>query len=178
MCFEFVKSYSILLANCLGIEVKDLNINEYIKEYSKKLEIKPPKKKGFENKSYYENKIKEIKEIIAKYLSENKNNINYKPIKYEKDTIDINQINYIYYISNLRAKNYNIDNLDKIKIKIIAGKILPALITSTSAVAGLLALQLYVICQNSNIKTFRIGMIDFSDNILSIGIPASINKGH
>ena len=48
---------------------------------------------------------------------------------------------------------------------------MPALITSTSAVAGLLSLQLYVICQNSNCKTFRVGMMDFSDNILSIGIP-------
>ena len=34
------------------------------------------------------------------------------------------------------------------KIKIIAGKIMPALITSTSSIAGLLALQLYVLSQN------------------------------
>ena len=174
MCFEFVKNFSILLANCLGIEFKKENINEYIREYSKKIEIKPQKMKTFENKSYYESKIKEIKKTIEKYLSKNKNNINFNPIQYEKDTNDINQINFISYTSNLRAKNYNIDNLDKMKIKIIAGKIMPALITSTSSVAGLLALQLYVICQNSNCKTFRIGIMDLSDNTLDLGQPELI----
>jgi ubiquitin-activating enzyme E1 len=174
MCFEFVKSFSILLANCLGIELKNVNVSEYIKEYSKQIEIKPKKMKTYENKSYYESKIKEIKKIIEKYLSEKHCKINFKPIQYEKDTNDINQINYISYTSNLRAKNYNINNLDKMKIKIIAGKIMPALITSTSSVAGLLALQLYVICQNSNCKTFRIGIMDLSDNTLGLGIPELI----
>ena len=46
----------------------------------------------------------------------------------------------------------------------MAGKIIPALITSTSSVAGLLAVQIYVLSQNSNYKTFRTGIIDLSDN--------------
>ena len=57
------------------------------------------------------------------------------------------------------------------KIKIIAEKIMPALITTTSSISGLLALQIYVICQNENVKNFRIGLIDFSDNTLCLGIP-------
>ena len=174
MCFEFVKSFSCLLANCLGIDNNNININEYIKEFNKKIEIKPPKTKTFENKGYYEEKIKELKDKINNYLSENKNTINYKPIQYEKDTTDINQINFISYSSNLRASNYNIENIDKIKIKIIAGKIMPALITSTSSVAGLLALQLYVLSQNSNCNTFRTGIMDLSDNTLALGIPQLI----
>lgn len=171
MCFEFVKSLSCLLANCLNIDIKSVNIDEYIKEFCSKLELKKPKVKTFENKLYYEVKINEIKEKINKYLKDNSNNITYNPIQYEKDTTDINQINYISYSSNLRAKNYNIVQLDKIKIKIIAGKIMPALITSTSSIAGLLALQLYVLCQNRNCKTFRTGIIDLSDNTLALGIP-------
>ena len=174
MCFEFVKSFSCLLANCLGIDNNNININEYIKDFGKKIEIKPPKPKPFENKAYYEGKIKELKEKLSNYLSENKNIINYKPIQYEKDTTDINQINFISYSSNLRASNYNIENIDKIKIKIIAGKIMPALITSTSSVAGLLALQLYVLSQNSNCNTFRTGIMDLSDNTLALGIPQLI----
>ncbi len=174
MCFEFVKSFSCLLAKCLGIDNNNININEYIKEFNKKIEIKPPKTKTFENKGYYEEKIKELKDKINNYLSENKNTINYKPIQYEKDTTDIIQINFISYSSNLRASNYNIENIDKIKIKIIAGKIMPALITSTSSVAGLLALQLYVLSQNSNCNTFRTGIMDLSDNTLALGIPQLI----
>ena len=171
ICFEFVKSFSCLLAKCLDIDIYNININEYIIKISNQTIIKPPKFKSFENKAYYEGKISEIKIEIDKYLKENKNIINYNPTQYEKDTTDINQINFITYTSNLRARNYNIENLDKIKIKIIAGKIMPALITSTSSIAGLLALQLYVISQNSNCKTFRTGILDLSDNTLALGIP-------
>lgn len=170
MCFEFVKSFSCLLANCLGIEISD-DINKNIKEFSRNIVIKPKEWRPFENKNFYEEKIKEIKKEIENYLNENKNAINYEPIQYDKDTTNANIINYVSYTSNLRAKNYNIENLDKIKIKIIAGKIMPALITSTSSIAGLLALQMYVISQNSNCKTFRIGVMDLSDNTLALGIP-------
>ena len=174
MCFEFIKSFACLLADCLNIDIKNIDIDEYIKKYSNKIEIKQQKNKSFENKSFYEEEIKKLKNKINKYLNENKNIINYNPIQYEKDTTDINQINFISYTSNLRAKNYNIENLDKIKIKIIAGKIIPALITSTSSIAGLLALQLYVLSQNGNCKNFRVGIMDLSDNTLALGVPQLI----
>ena len=176
MCFNFIKSFSILLAYCLDIDIKNIKIDDYIKEYSSKIKINIPNKKKFGDKIYYEKQINDLKDKINKYLSENKIFINYKPIKYEKDTIDINQINFIYYSSNLRAKNYNIKNLDKIKIKIIAGKIVPSIITSTASVAGLLALQLYVVAQSNNFKHFRTGMMDLSDNTLALGIPVLIEK--
>ena len=179
MCFGFVKSFSCLLAKCLGIDINNINLNEYIKEYSKNIKIKPKKFKGIENKEYYEEKIKEFKEVIENYLIENPDNqniINFNPIQYEKDTTDINIINYVYYTSNLRANNYNITNLDKIKIKIIAGKIMASLITSASAIAGLLALQLYVLSQNSDCKAFRVGVMDLSDNTLALGKPSLLNK--
>ena len=76
MCFEFVKSFSCLLAKCLGINIYNINIDEYIKELNRKIKIKPPKSKSFENKGYYEEKIKETKEKIQNYLSLNKNLIN------------------------------------------------------------------------------------------------------
>ena len=179
MCFGLVKSFSCLLAKCLGIDINNINLNEYIKEYSKNIKIKPKKFRGIENKGYYEEKIKEFKEVIENYLIENTGNqniINFNPIQYEKDTTDINIINYVYYTLNLRAKNYNITNLDKIKIKIIAGKIMASLITSASAIAGLLALQLYVLSQNSDCKAFRVGVIDLSDNTLALSKPSLLNK--
>ncbi len=174
MCFEFVRSLSCILAKCLGIVIQNKNIDEYIKEYSKKIKIKSKKFKPFEKKDYYENKIIQIKEEINKYLKSNKNSIIFNPIQYEKDTIDLLIINYVGCSSNLRAKNYNITNLDKIKIKIIAGKIMPQIITSTSSISGLLALQLYVLAQNSNCKTFRTGIIDLSDNTLALAKPSLI----
>ena len=171
-CYEFIKSFSCLLANCLNIPIHNINIDDYIKKYINCFKQKEPKNKTFENKAYYEEKIKLIKEKIGLFIKEYTNQIKFKPRKYEKDTLDINEINYIYYSSILRANNYNIKELDKIKIKIIAGKIMPALITSSASISGLLALQLYVLCQNRNVKNFRTGIIDLSDNTLSLGIPA------
>ena len=174
MCFEFVQSFSCLLAECLGIEIPNKNIKDYIKEYCNKIIIKSKKFKPFEKKEYYENQIIQIKEEISKYLKLNKNSIIFNPIQYEKDTVDNHIINYVSCSSNLRAKNYSIENLDKIKIKIIAGKIMPQIITSTSSISGLLALQLYVLAQNSNCQTFRTGIIDLSDNTLALAKPSLI----
>ena len=122
--------------------------------------------------AYYQKKIAQLKDNINSFIKENSSNIIiFTPRQYEKDTTNENEINYIYYSSILRAKNYNIPIIDKLKIKIIAGKIIPSIITSTSSISGLLALQLYVICQNNNCKNFRTGVIDLSDNTLSLGIP-------
>ena len=170
-CIEFIKSFSCLLANCLNIDIKNINIDDYIKEYLKSFKPKVPKKKTFENTAYYQEKIKQLKLNINSYIKNNNIKIKFKPIQYQKDSIDENENNYIYYSSSLRANNYNIPLLEKMKIKIIAGKIMPALITTTASISGLLALQLYVLCQNNNVKNFRIGLIDFSDNTLSLGIP-------
>ena len=43
MYFGFVKIFSCLLAKLLGIDINNINLNEYIKEYSKTIEIKPNK---------------------------------------------------------------------------------------------------------------------------------------
>ena len=175
MCFDFIKSFACLLAYCLDIDIKKIKLDDYIREFSSKIEIKPKKVKEIKDKIFYEKKINEIKTEIDQYLRKYKNKINYKPTKYEKDTMDINQINFVYYASNLKAKNYNIENLEKVKIKIIAGKIIPAIITSTSSIAGLLALQFYVLSQSCDCKNFRTGIMDLSDNTLALGIPKLIN---
>lgn len=176
MCFEFIKSFSCNLAFCFNIDISKINVDNCIIDFcSNKLKIKHEKIKTFETKNYYENKIKELENKINLYFQNNniiKNE--YNQISFEKDSNNINEINFIYFCSNLRAKNYNIKTEDKIKIKIIAGQIIPSLITSTSSIAGLLALQIYVICQNRNYRNFRTGIIDLSDNTLALAIPESI----
>jgi ubiquitin-activating enzyme E1 len=164
------------MAYCFNIDISKLNIDNCIINYCENIYKKILKKhESFETKIYYENQIKELEKKINLYFKNNNINKNeFNEIDFEKDTTNINEINFIYYCSNLRAKNYNINKEDKIKIKIIAGKIIPSLITSTSSIAGLLALQIYVICQKKNHRNFRTGIIDLSDNTLALGIPESI----
>jgi hypothetical protein len=59
------------------------------------------------------------------------------PQQFEKDIDENFHVDYIYSMSNLRASNYNLEEMDWITTKIKAGRIIPALATTTAAVAGL-----------------------------------------
>ncbi|XP_062356447.1 ubiquitin-like modifier-activating enzyme 7 [Cinclus cinclus] len=82
-----------------------------------------------------------------------------EPIHFEKDN-DVH-IDFITAASNLRAENYGISPANWLTSKRIAGRIVPAIITTTAAVAGLACLEVYKLvwgCQdlscyrNSNIS--------------------------
>ena len=57
--------------------------------------------------------------------------------EFEKD-IDSNfHVDFIYASANARAQNYELTAMDWITVKIKAGKIVPALATTTAAIAAL-----------------------------------------
>lgn len=63
------------------------------------------------------------------------------PIEFEKD-LDLH-VEFVTSASNLRARNYGIQTADKHKTKFVAGKIVPAIATTTALVTGLVCLELY-----------------------------------
>ncbi|KFO57934.1 Ubiquitin-like modifier-activating enzyme 1, partial [Corvus brachyrhynchos] len=88
-----------------------------------------------------------------------------EPIHFEKDN-NIH-IDFITAASNLRAENYGIPPANWLTSKRIAGRIVPAIITTTAAVAGLACLEVYKLvwgCQD--LSCYRNSNIGLSDCLL------------
>lgn len=85
-------------------------------------------------------------------------------LEFEKDDDQNFHIDFVSAASNLRAINYGIPTQDKMKVKLVAGKIIPAIATTTSAVTGLSLIELFKVLQEKEVCKLRNGMIDVGTN--------------
>ena len=152
--FEFIKLFSYFIAKTLNIQINE--DNNYIKNLINNIKI-PKYVEQDKNDNLTIETLK--KTLLDNYIKSSQKII---PEIFEKDNDSNHQIDFIHICSNLRARNYKIQECDKIKTKMIAGKIVPAIVTTTASITGFVCLQLYTLLHTDDISFSRCCYLDLS----------------
>ena len=170
LSFEFMKSFIILFLNSLNLNLSKYNINDinfdeelkniYLKDFSKKI----MDSNKIKDKNYTDNQINEEIKTYEKIFQEKvmiiKNKSWFKiesinPIIFEKDNDSNHHIEFINSCSNLRAKNYKIKECSHLDTKLISGKIIPAVASTTSIIVGYACCLLLTLLTNQFVNSLK-----------------------
>ncbi|GAM23523.1 hypothetical protein SAMD00019534_066980 [Acytostelium subglobosum LB1] len=189
---NFVKQAAYLWANIFGIQVPE-NADKLVYEFVNGVTLPPFKPKNkviisdekaqapVETFSYeqfieltksLEQKLKTLKasEHWTKSMS-------LAPQDFEKDDDRNHHIDFITAASNMRARVYTITEVDRFKVKLIAGKIIPAIATTTSVVSGLVSLEMIkVLCKHAGLEPYKNCFLNLALPYFSLCEPGAAPK--
>jgi len=120
-----------------------------------------------EDNSVLEEKINALLEKLSQMRTPE------KPLQvseFEKDDDTNHHIDFITAASNLRCLNYQLNTAPRHKVKLIAGKIIPAIATTTAMVTGLVTLEmLKLVLGLTRVEEFR-------NSYCNLAIPQVLNQ--
>jgi len=166
---DFIIATVALLCNSTNIKYsldRDLIIdiiNKFDSQFTKVIEIISEEKKEPDTFQLLEvNKESNINTCI--------------PQVFEKDDDTNYHIMWINSASNIRAQNYSIEPVDFHTTKGIAGRIIPAVATTTSIVAGLITIEMIKYLYCNKIENFKSTFVNLALNVFVSADPIDAKK--
>lgn len=92
--------------------------------------------------------------------------------EFEKDIDENFHVDFIHSLANNRASNYKLGEMDWLTVKLKAGKIVPALATTTAAIAALQTLELLKYLKGCKIEEYRNAFLNLAVPSLMMSEPA------
>ena len=123
-----------------------------------------------------EAQAKEVDELLNELGSVKPLARPFQPADFEKDQDDNFHIDFITAAANLRARNYRIKESPRHKCKLIAGKIIPAIATTTAAVTGLVMTEMFKVIQKKKLEAYRDASNNLGINAFFFSEPAEAEK--
>ena len=96
--------------------------------------------------------------------------------EFEKDQDGNHHVDFMYAMANVRAQNYGLAHMDWITVKIKAGRIVPALATTTAAIAGLQTIELLKFLKGLPVECHRNAFLNLAVPSLMMGEPGPAQK--
>lgn len=179
MHFDFVYAASILRAQQYGLQpildkknflevVEQFNPPPFVPQSGVKIAVTDEEAQNQENGVDGEEDSEEVINNLKLALARLSIRTKLEPIDFEKDDDTNHHMEFVTACSNLRAANYSINEADFMHTKQIAGRIIPALATTTAVVAGLVCIELYKVIDMKenkeavNIERFKSGFVNLA----------------
>lgn len=96
--------------------------------------------------------------------------------EFEKDCDENGHIDLIYSLANLRALNYSLDKMDWLTTKLKAGRIVPALSTTTTSIAGLQTYELVKYLKKVKVDQMRNAFLNLAVPMMQLSEPGQVEK--
>jgi len=169
-----------MAAEAQKVEVPFFKIREdkasEIAEMVEKEEKKNEEGGGPEEQQEAPGQMKDVEAVIKAYETL------IKPLKgkaaelkveeFEKDVDENYHVDFVYAFANCRARNYKLEPMDWLTVKLKAGRIVPALATTTAAIAGLQTLELLKYLKGLKVDSHRNCFLNLAVPTMMLSEPA------